>query len=171
MKKVMFLILLCWAQLAPLSLAQHTNHTAPAPSNIIDGSSHPELVPDSVAYRLYFVTASELPNAATEAQQRQLSHLGRIGLHAGDLQETIAILNEFKVEYSALIAEYNATATAADVQGIKPDLAGFLKLRDALVQTTRVQLKQKLSLNGMTQFDAFVQSEKKHMKVAVEEAQ
>ena len=43
------------------------------PADVIDGAKQPELIPDAVAYRLYFVTVSETPNASREAQHASLS--------------------------------------------------------------------------------------------------
>jgi len=40
--------------LGPPSSSQHIH--SPAEANMIDGSKHPELISDSVAYRLFLVT-------------------------------------------------------------------------------------------------------------------
>lgn len=162
---VVCLFLLCAS--TTLAFAQHEHDS----SNIVDGATHPELIPDSAAYRLYFVAVSEMPNPSGEAQQRQLSHLGRIGLGDKDLQVLIETLNAFKAQYSEMITEYNASATIADQAGAQPDLAGFVVRRDALVQSVRDKLKETLSAEGLAQLDAHIQSEKKGMKVAAQEAQ
>jgi hypothetical protein len=143
-RSIVSLFLLCTA--APMLMAQH-EHTSS--SNIVDGAVHPELIPDSAAYRLYFVAVSEMPNPLGEAQKRQLAHLGRIGLEDKDLQVLTEILNDFKAQYSELIAEYNASATIANRAGAQPDLAGFMDRRDALVQSVRDKLKEKLSAQGL----------------------
>lgn len=39
-----------------------------APSNLIDGSKNPELIPDSTAYRLYLLNASIPANSAIHAR-------------------------------------------------------------------------------------------------------
>lgn len=168
----MIRVLVCLTLLfpaAPLVVAQHDHSVST--SNIVDGRVHPELIPDAAAYRLYFVAVSEMPNPTGEAQRRQLSHLGRIGLSDSDLNALIDALNKFKAQYSELIAEYNASATIADAGGAQPDLASFMARRDALVQSVRDQLKEKLSARGIIQLDAHIQTEKKRMKVAVKEAQ
>jgi hypothetical protein len=58
----------------------------------INGEQHPELIPDSTAYRLYFIVVSELPNPSPEQRNRQLSHLHKIGLQGTDLATLVNTL-------------------------------------------------------------------------------
>src|SRR4029077_6525313 len=51
-----------------------------AAANVIDGAAHPELIPDSVAYRLYFVAVSTVQNPAEAEQKHQHAHLMKTGL-------------------------------------------------------------------------------------------
>ena len=101
MTRLFMLLVLIFAVALPASTQFQHDHS----SNIVDGAIHPDLIPDAAAYRLYFVAVSEMPNPSGEAKQRQLSHLGRIGLQAEDLQVLIPILNSFKVRYSDLTAK------------------------------------------------------------------
>src|SRR5436309_14200292 len=77
-------------------------------ADVVDGAIHPELIPDRVAYRLYLVTVSEMPNASPEAKNRQLSYLANAGLKNNGLQWTIEILQDFKMKYTELINQYNS---------------------------------------------------------------
>lgn len=77
-RPIMLLALIC-AVVPPASAQREHSHS----SNIVDGALRPDLIPDEAAYRLYFVAVSEMPNPSGEARQRQLSHLGRIGLQNG----------------------------------------------------------------------------------------
>jgi hypothetical protein len=141
------------------------------PDNFIDGSVHPELIPDSAAYRLYFLSVSEMPNPSEEEKARQTSHLLKIQLHDDDLHPLVGALEDFKQQYNALIERYNREAAVIDASGGTPNIMSFLIQRDALVQSTRNALKQTLSAEGMTKLDAHIQNEKRHMKIGAKEAQ
>ena len=118
----------------------HTLQSASLPTGIVDGAKNPELIPDSAAYRLYFITVSELPNALAEQKNRQRAHLGKIGLKDPDLEALIGTLETFKVHYADLTATYNTTAEAAGAAGGKPDINSFLSQRDALVPVSYTHL-------------------------------
>jgi hypothetical protein len=149
-------------------------HLHPAvPANqalMIDGAEHPELIPDSTAYRLFFNTVAEVPNPKQDCKARQLAYLGSAGLKGdNDLQAAIETLAAFKAQYSDLIARYNQSAEESSAKGQSPDLATFLTQRNALVQTTRNGLETVLSADAMTRLHAHIQREKRKMKISKEE--
>ncbi len=157
------------------TLAQHqhsasslaSSNVSESDAEMIDGSEHPELVPDAVAYRLYLVVVSEAPNPTDEQRNRQNAHLSKVGLGKSDLQSVVTVLTAFKVQYGQLIANYNA---AAEV-GATVDIKAFLSQRDGLVQATRDRLKALLTPEAMARLDRVVQNEKKQMRVSATEAQ
>jgi hypothetical protein len=140
-------------------------------AEMIDGSVHPELIPDLTAYRLYLVAISEMPNPTDEQNKRQLAHLGKIGFGTSDLKSAITVFTDFKVQYTALIANYNASTEAALRVGATTDVKAFLAQRDELVQVTRDKLKALITPEGMARMDKQVQSEKKQMRVSAKEGQ
>jgi hypothetical protein len=148
-----------------LTLAAQQSHKHPglAPTQQIDGSINPEKIPDLTAYRLFFLVASTPPNPKPAELVRQSAQVDKIALSDEDHQLLISILNEFRVEYTDLIAQYNQAAKAAVAIGKIPDSKAFLVTRDNLVQATRDKLKA-LTQNGMSQLDMHVQREKRHMK-------
>ena len=149
-----------WAQSPP---HQHATPT------LIDGSTHPELIPDSLAYRLY-LTALATDQTATEAsQERQHAHLMKTGLGETDIQTLISILSDFKGKYDALVGEYNDSAKAALARNETTDVRGLLKKLDELIQSTRDTISIRLSSQGAAQLQSFVLSEKKNMKVLPED--
>jgi hypothetical protein len=161
-------IVLC--ALAPQVQAQSstTPHQHANTSPVIDGAVHPELIPDSTAYRLYFVAVSTGPTPTDEDRKRQQAHLGKVGLQEQDLNMLISTLTEFRTKRDALVTQYNQAAQAAAARNEASDISSLLQQLDGLVQSIRDTLKVRLSPQGMTQFDAFVQSEKTHMKVHAE---
>ena len=148
------------------SWAQSPPHQHPK-ADIIDGSVNPQAIPDSVAYRLYFVAVSELPTSLPS--RRQHAHLLSAGLKENDIQATAKILASFKTQYAALIAQYNASPEV--LNNTNDGLPLFLAKRDALVQETRDALKAALTPTGMTTLDTHIKQEKAMMKIAASEAQ
>jgi len=143
---------------------QHQHVAAAHTDHVIDGTQHPELVPDSAAYRLYFVTVSLSANPTDKDKKVQDAHLAKINLDPIDKQAFVTVVANFRSQYDAWTARWNAAATA---QGDSFDPAPFLQQRDDLVQATRAAIGQSLSISGVKLLDAHIQGEKKRMKVAV----
>lgn len=151
--------------------AQQSVDTMPSMSGMVstihtvDGSQNPELIPDAVAYRLFFTAMSEAPNASSDRRARQRAFIAPIGMSTLDQQAAISILANFKVQFAAMVAQFNAAEEAAQTLGTPSSGAAFLAQRDAMVQDTRNRLKSVLSADGMSKLDAKVQDEKKKMKI------
>jgi hypothetical protein len=143
-----------WAQSSP---PQH-QHVAP---NVIDGAVHPELIPDSVAYRLYLVPISTGQNPTKADQERQRAHLTKTSLSATDQQLFVSILSDFRTKYDTLVADYN-TAAKADAT---TDVHTLLNKLDDLIQSMRDAISVRLPSQGAARLYSFVVSEKKNMKV------
>jgi hypothetical protein len=173
MRPIVILLVLVFAVfvLAQSSDELHEHTVTAVESNVIDGSVSPEKIRDIDAYRLFLTTIAESADASPEQKSQQLGLLQPISLDAADQKSTIGILAEFKTKYEALIESYNASAKVADANGLQADLKGFLLRRDGLVEGARSDLQSALTPEGMTKFNERVQSEKKNMQVAVEDAQ
>lgn len=150
--------------ICPLVIAQH-EHLSQKNGNIIDGAKHPELVPDSAAYRLFFASTSVRRDATTQERSQQRTKLEPIEMSDAELQVVVGILDQFKADYTDLIDRYNAHVVDANSKGIPPDFKGFLRDRDLLVETTRDTLRSALTPESLARFDAYVQGEKRHMLV------
>jgi hypothetical protein len=129
--------------------------------NVIDGAEHPELIPDSVAYRLFFTTVSVRPNPTPNQVELQRAQLGMVGLDSADTRTVVTALATFRREFDALVARYNKAAGSEE-----PDSMLFDLQQDRLLANTRGALKATLSTKGMSRLDAYVQAEKKHMQLA-----
>jgi hypothetical protein len=166
-------LLVCRAQAQIVSdqLGGPSHVHASATDGIVDGAANPELVPDSVAYRLYFIAVSEKPNPTPEEATRQLAHIRRIGLEDTDQNALIDVLTEFKTRYDEMVTQFNAIAEADTAAGTRPDIATFLRNRDKLIQDVREALARALSQEGVAKLNNHVQAEKKNMKVSIGEAQ
>ncbi len=172
MKRLLFLasLLLAFevgalAQMLPPDISMPENMHTAASVPVIDGSLNPELIPDSTAYRLFFVSVAEGANPAPEEVARHKSHLARIQLKDNDGQLLADALRTFKQQYDDLIKNYNGAADVAILHGEAPDYAGFIRQREALLQTTRDKLKLALSPGALAKLDSFVQGEKLKMKI------
>lgn len=141
-----------WAQNSPPH--QH----AAAALDIVDGSRNPELIPDSTAYRVVFLHLS-VPASYTSYDKRvQLSHLTTVGLEPRDSQAALVVLADFRSQYDAWVARWNAEAARA---GVNFSAAVFVKQEEDMVQAIRDALKRDMTPIGMLKFDAFVQSSKR----------
>ena len=150
--------------------AQVHDHTT-SPTTIIDGASHPEMIPEVAAFRLYFLAVSEFPNATPDQKRRQQSHLSLIGLDTADLVALVATLESFKVQYDSITKAYNARAEAALARGALVDTDAFWVERNQVVHRTRAILQQQLTTRGMQLLNAHIQVEKARMKVPAKEVQ
>jgi len=160
------LSLLCSCTLCVNAQSPPNQHS---PTNVIDGSVHPELIPDSLAYRLYFLAVSTRTNPSDAERARQQTQLNMIGLKASDRETLVTVLADFRIEHDRLVAQYNQGAEEAASRNEAADVRVLLRQFDELVRSTRDTLKARLSPDGMTQLDAFVHSEKKNMRVTPEE--
>jgi len=162
-------ILLAFAVLVlgslPRQAVPQQTHQHP-PSAVIDGSVHPELIPDLTAYRLWFVTVSHGPNATGAELKHQAAQLSRTLLNADDQTIVIGILTSFKTQYLSLINSYNKVATVAWAKGESPNAADFKLQRDQIVQSTYNSLKTSLSASGWATLDAHVKAEKRFMRLS-----
>ena len=140
------------------SVPGHTQQPSPPMSatTIIDGSQHPELIPDSLAYRLYFITVTSLPPNVGMAKLRFA------GLSPTDAQAAYAAATTFRTAYDSLSNGYNAQVTA----GSNPDIIAFGTQRDTLVSNMQTTFQSTLTTLGMQILAADIQNEKKHMKTS-----
>jgi hypothetical protein len=166
LRLVLLVVVVCFCSGSPgRAQSSATPHQHASTSAVIDGAVHPELIPDSMAYRTFFVSISLRVNPTAADQKGQQSRLNAIGLEESDREILAGIMADFRAKHDALIAQYNQAAEAATARGESSDINTLFQQLDQLVQTTQDSLKARLSSKGMTQFDAFVQSEKRHMKV------
>jgi hypothetical protein len=126
----LFVLNSCIAQ-SQMSVAPH--HHAPTP--IIDGAVHPELIPDITAYRLWLVIVSRPPVPTDDEVKHQHIQLARVGLQIAEEHALVLILADFHTQYETLIQNYNATAKAVLASGQQPDIAAMRLQRDLLVQS------------------------------------
>jgi hypothetical protein len=132
---------------------------------VVDGATNPDGIPDAVAYRLCMVAFSVSQTPTETERNRQNAQLAHIGLGKGDQQALAGIIADFKAKHDALIAEYNAMATAAAAHNETTDGAILMAKLDDLVQTTRNTIATQLSAQGVSRLRSFVVGEKKSMKV------
>lgn len=140
------------------------------PEQMIDGAAHPEQIPDVIAYRLVLLGLSSPVNPTDAQTKGHMAQFHAIGMTAGDSAILMSALSRFRAGYRSMIETYNETARAANARGQRADISSFLLERDQFVQSAHDQLKSALSSDGWTRLDAYVQNNKKHMKISVDEA-
>ncbi len=152
---------------AACQLAASPN-VATSPPDMINGAKHPELIPDPIAYRLFFLTVAEPADTADEQRARQRAYLRTAGLKEEDVQPAAAVLATFKSQYDELVGRYNESVQVANETGAEPDLATFLSQQDELVESTRKALEAAIGPEVAKRFEVHVQHEKRNMRITKE---
>jgi hypothetical protein len=142
----------CLLMLGSVSFGQ----TANVASSVVDGSQHPEQIPDLAAYRLYLKAVADSGHIDDYL----------VGLPSGAAAK--AIILDHKTKFDALVAWYNNLPETQ--AGSNARTAEFLADRDLLVSNTKTALAGALSTAEMSALDAHVISEKRNMKYAPETA-
>ena len=138
------------------------------PADIIDGAKNPQLIPDSIAYRLFFISVAGPANPTPQDEDRQRAHLRDAGLRGEGVPRVAELLAAFRAQYGDLVTQYNESVQAANDAGEEPDPAAFLSQLDQLVESTRKALEAAISPEAANHLEAFVQYEKRNMRMAKE---
>lgn len=138
------------------------------PADIIDGAQNPELIPDSIAYRLFFISAAGPANPSLEDKDRQRAYLRAAGVREEEVSRAAGVLAVFSARYGDLVTQYNESVQAANEAGVEPDLATFLSQLDQLVELTRKAVEAAVSPEAAKHLEAYVQYEKRNMRMAKE---
>jgi len=124
--------------------------TAVLPQGAIDGAVAPNSIPDVVAFRMFFVAVAETPAPGVIVSAKQQAKLNPIGLSAADQSIIVQELAQFKAALTSVKSgAQNATGATAP---------------DTLTQSLIDRLKSEMTAAGFQSLQAYVQSEKKHMK-------
>ncbi len=117
---------------------------------LVDGSKHPEQIPDDLAYRHYFlaVATHEQPSAGENARQR--AQLAPLGLCEADRQQIVQQLGRMITQLDAIEAESEAS------DGTDAVLAGFKARHDALVSQTTATVRGALSADGASRLSRYI---------------
>jgi len=138
------------------------------PSDIIDGAKNPELIPDSIAYRLVFISVAGPAIPSLKDMDRQRAHLRDAGLRTAEISRAAGLLAVFGDRYGDLVTQYNESVQVANDSGEEPDLTTFLSQLDQLVESTREALAAAISPEAAKHLEAYVQSEKRNMRMTKE---
>src|SRR5216684_2152087 len=163
LRKLLFLSISCLIAVSPL--AAQASHLGMNPVQKIDGATNPELIPDSTAYRLFFVVVGLGNSPSDQDRIRQATNIAKIRLNDADVKTLTAAVNDFKASYDAAIQTHNSTADTLQKNGQVPDVSAFLAQRDVLVEATRNKLSSSLTADGSSRLNAYIQAEKHGMKI------
>lgn len=99
---------------------------------VIDGSEHPELIPDVIAYRLFFLAVSPVDQSDAEMAKEE-THIGNVGLVPSDQISLRLVVENFRSEYEDMVRAYNSSVPL-DRAG---RYASFEKRVNDLVESSR----------------------------------
>jgi hypothetical protein len=140
---------------------------ADAPGTI-DGAKNPELIPDDVAYRLVLLGIAEPENATDAQKARFQAKIAYAGLNEDDTVALLVILGAFQKQLDALQAQAEQIL-ARDPLPLAgtPDyqqLVELSKQRQPVFAEAMSALPARLSVDGATKLQAYVENEKRGMK-------
>jgi hypothetical protein len=155
MKLQLVAFAMCVLAFPMLCLAQSSSSPEPTlPPGSINGANTPELISDTIAYRLVFRSLSISANPTVAEHGHQDIRLAALGFSDADKSSFKAVMADFRATFKILQAASASTA-AAD----------WAKQHDDLIQHSRDQLAQKLSPEAMKVLAAYVAGEKRRMIV------
>ena len=149
------------------SASQKQDDMANMPTEVIDGAKNPELISDSDAYHMFFLTHSVLAGAGQKELNEQQNLIRQTRVSGSENAFVAMTLNDFRVQYEELVADYNAKATERQTTtGLGYDPTKFVKSRDALVLATRNKLRDGLGTVSLANLEGRVQAFKSNMKIS-----
>lgn len=128
----------------------------------VDGSEHPEQVPDNIAYRHFISTISEAADATPQQRDRRQVFLKRVGLSQEDYEAVLQSVENLREQLTAIReqrAMLDRTASATALQ--------TLRLQEGqLFEATRLRIISALTSDGRRQLDSYIQENvKRRIKI------
>ena len=136
-------------------------HQHNVPTNLIDGSKTPDLIPDSTAFRHWLLITSVVPNASNADFVRQQAEVSKLGLTESEKLKLRLVLANFRRQYEALIQRHNDRAKA----GKHPDLNLLLQQLDDLVASARTAINTTLSSDSVARIENLVKIHKNLIQI------
>jgi hypothetical protein len=138
------------------------------PPGIIDGAKNPGLIPDEVAYRLVLLALAEPQDASDAQKARFRAKIASAGLNEDDTEALRLILAALQKQLDALNAQANQILARDPLPYAgTPDyqqLADLAKQRGPVFAEAMSALPARLSVDGVSRLETYVQSEKRRMK-------
>lgn len=132
---------------------------SPTPQEVtINGSENPELIPDSVAFRMVMLSLKVPTTPNTRDLLKQELRLKRLNLTDSDKSAFKALLAEFGQEYERW---HGSLAVRSNV--VSPQT--LLIERDTMFQRYQSLVLQKMSTDGQLKFQQYVAHQKLHMTI------
>lgn len=130
----------------------------PLASGVIDGATHPELIPDYRAYHLVLLAASALREDPEEDKARAQAFVSTIVRHRGvDAPALGDVANQYRRAFLLL----DGTTRPPDAG----DPTAYEKAKRDLVVATLQQIRSRLSSVGLAALRTHIQNEKRNIKL------
>ena len=152
---------------------QTTPGASIAPSGVIDGSVHSELISDQEAITMFWIAVMEPTSAAAPVKGRFAAKTGGMGLSSPDAALIWSAAVTFNAQFAPYLAQAQQFASAAgNTSTPSSSLASITQQRiavaaaiDQLAIATHNGLLAGLSPEGAAALKAQIQDVKKHMKI------
>ncbi len=142
-------------------LLGQTNEHNLVPNGTIDGSVHPELVPDDMAWHLFMRATAESITPTKEEVRRQHSKLRAIGLSPSDEAILVKKLGEFHHN----VKMYDEGLADSVRRNLPTTAASWATSRRQFYAAKRAEIESSLSTEGAKTLRAHIQRFKASIKL------
>lgn len=153
---------------ANASTAPQASGVSNDPPGTIDGAKNPELIPDDVAYRLVLLAVAEPENATDAQKARFQAKIASAKLNEEDTEAFLRILGTFQKQLGALNAQASQILARNPIPlPGTPDyqtLVDLSKQREPLFVEAMSAVPARLSADGFTNLQTYIQNAKRGMK-------
>jgi len=128
----------------------------------VDGSEHPEQVPDNIAYRHFISTISEAADATPQQRDRRQVFLKRVGLSPEDNEAVLQSIVNLREQLTAIREQRAMLDRTASVTALQT-----LRLQESqLFDAARLRIISALTSEGRQQLDNYIQENvKRRIKI------
>jgi hypothetical protein len=131
----------------------------------IDGAKTPELIPDAIAYRLFFEAIAEPPSATTAQLRRQRMKLLQARLEEDDLNVIASVMADFHHKLEQFKADYAFAHEPGTTGQLSVDIEAWRSRRDEIVDGAHASLRQQMTPLGLKRLDDYIQTRKRQMVI------
>jgi hypothetical protein len=133
---------------------------------LVDGSKNPELIPDSLMYRMYYIAATEYGKdwGSDQKSEHTRSFFRIPGVSDDELAAVEGVLIDFRSQHDQFVADFKVLAQNNLNNAVVTDPSILTDQFDDLTDKTTKSVS-KILKGKQSALEAHVQDEKKHIKV------
>lgn len=131
---------------------------------VVDGASHPQEIPETVAFRMFYRALAQPANATPEQIDMQRALVSSATLSESDLKQLFWVMADYRASLDNL--RHNVKLARQLPKGVDEATAQRLTAeRDQIVEQATANLTATLSKEGMAHLHELILSERKNMAI------